>query len=113
MLASQTPGSMPTSGVRLACSWTLGRRQLPGVLRGIESDPPSEDAERLLGEALGLSPAEAQVALMIAAGLPRADVARRRHVRPETVNDQLKSIFRKAHVRREADMVALVRQLAG
>lgn len=92
--------------------WNFGAApRLMLSLRTLDAQPA--DGARLLQEAYGFSPAEADVALMIAAGRSRAEVAERRRVRAETVNDQLKSIFRKAEVRRESELVALVTRILG
>jgi DNA-binding CsgD family transcriptional regulator len=66
----------------------------------------------LLRQSFDLSPAEADVAIAIAQGLSRSDIARARAVSVETVNAQLKTIYRKIDINREAELVALVVQLA-
>jgi DNA-binding CsgD family transcriptional regulator/GAF domain-containing protein len=61
---------------------------------------------------LGLTPAEADLALALAAGRSLADHARRRRVALETVRSHLASIRRKTGCRRQAELVAMVISLA-
>lgn len=66
----------------------------------------------LLQQAFDLTPAEADVAMLLAKGRSRAEIATARGVSFETIGAQLKSIYRKTDVRREAELVALVARLA-
>lgn len=92
--------------------WSFGAApRLMLALRRL--DQPGSGNVRLLEEAFGLSRAEASVAAMLSAGLSRAEIAQRRGVRPDTVRDQIKTIFRKAHVHRESQLVALIARLLG
>lgn len=61
---------------------------------------------------LGLTPAEADLALSLAAGRTLAEHARRRRVALETLRTHLASIRRKTGCRRQAELVALVLSLA-
>lgn len=70
----------------------------------------------LLAEALGLTRAEGDVAAMVATGHKRQAIAEARQTSVQTVTAQLRSIFQKCGVRREAELVAIalqVGQLAG
>ncbi len=58
-----------------------------------------------------LTPAEAAVALALAEGRPREEVAALRGVSVDTVRSQLKAIFQKMNVSREVDLVARVNAL--
>lgn len=70
------------------------------------------DAQRLAA-VLPLTLAEAEVVALLAAGLSRAGVAAARGTGVATVTSQLRTIFAKCDVRREAELVALaVRLLA-
>ena len=60
---------------------------------------------------LGLTTAEAEVALLAADGLSRDEIAHLRGAKVSTVNSQLKSIFMKANVTREGHLVALLNRL--
>lgn len=70
--------------------------------------PPVE----LIGLNLGLTPAEAAVARLIASGLSRAEVADRRDTSLDTIRAQLKSIFAKLNVSREVDLVIRINELS-
>jgi DNA-binding CsgD family transcriptional regulator len=70
-------------------------------------------AAALLRQSFDLSPTEADVTIAIVQGHNRAEIARARGVSLETINAQLKSIYRKTDVRREAELVAMVIQLTG
>ena len=65
-----------------------------------------EDAVRLAA-ALPLTMAEAEVVALLTAGLPRSGVAAARGTSVATVNSQLRTIFSKCAVQREAELVAL------
>ena len=69
------------------------------------------DQSQLLADALGLTAAEADVALRVGFGHSREQIAHQRGSAPQTVNAQLKAIFRKAEITREAELVALVNKL--
>ena len=64
--------------------------------------------QTLVARWLDLTPAEADIALQAANGMSRDDIARRRGTSAATTNDQFKSIFRKADVSRESELVALI-----
>ena len=55
----------------------------------------------------GLSPAEAQVAGLLIAGMERDAIATRRGVAPETLKSQIKAIYQKTGCGREAELIAL------
>lgn len=59
----------------------------------------------------GLSPAEADVALRLARGQPRESIAEERGARLETIRSQIKAIFAKLGIAREAELVAMLGQL--
>ncbi|MBT2187059.1 helix-turn-helix transcriptional regulator [Sphingobium sp. H33] len=65
-----------------------------------------DDAARLAA-ALPLTQAEAEIVALLAAGLPRTNIAAVRGTSAETVGTQLRAIFGKCEVRREAELVAL------
>jgi DNA-binding CsgD family transcriptional regulator len=66
-----------------------------------------------LRDTFGLTPAEADIALALARGLARADIARSRRVSIETIKTQLKPIYQKLGVSREAELVARITVLDG
>ncbi|HEY4545755.1 MAG TPA: helix-turn-helix transcriptional regulator [Pedomonas sp.] len=69
------------------------------------------DHSALLSDALGLTNAEADVAIRAARGQSRDEIAQQRGASAETVNSQFKTIFRKTGVRREGELIALVNKL--
>lgn len=70
--------------------------------------PPTTDHLRL---AFGLTLAEAEVALAVAEGRSRNDIAATRGVTPGTVKSQLQAIFGKLGVNRESEVAVLLNGL--
>lgn len=64
-----------------------------------------------LRRAFDLTVAEAEVATMLSNGMPREEVAMTRETSMSTVTSQVKHIFTKTGVGREAELVALVHRL--
>ncbi|MHA4836308.1 helix-turn-helix transcriptional regulator [Sphingopyxis sp. MSC1_008] len=64
-----------------------------------------------LRAALGLTEAEAEIALRLANGEAREDIAAGRGTSAQTLGTQIKSILRKSDVAREAELTALVNRL--
>ena len=90
--------------------WTFGHE--PRVLLVVRQiNRRRADETSILQKALGLTPAEAEVAKLMGEGLSREQVADRRGSSAGTVHAQLKSLFRKADVSREAEFVALITRL--
>jgi len=91
-------------------AWAFG--QTPRFTFVVRSPRQPEAAiHRLLQTALGLTKAEAEIALMLAMGLSREEVAARRASTISTVCTQIKSIFSKVDVSREVALVALVHRI--
>lgn len=67
----------------------------------------------LLGHAFDLTPAEAQIAAAMAGGARPEDIARRRSVSAQTVRTQVRSVYAKLDVAREADLVRVLAALPG
>jgi DNA-binding CsgD family transcriptional regulator len=55
-----------------------------------------------------LTPAEAKLAMLLARGLSLAEVAAAQTISPHTARAQLKSIFAKTRVSRQAELVRLI-----
>lgn len=91
--------------------WSLRFR--PRVIVTLRRPAPPRAEAQLLKAAYGLTGSEAQVAFLLAAGRSRAEVAAARHVSLSTVVTQLRTIFDKVGVNREAALVARVRDLLG
>ena len=74
------------------------------------SDPDlQESASRhILGELFDLTPAEANLATLLARGLSLAEVSTAQSISQHTARAQLKSIFAKTGVSRQAELVRLV-----
>jgi DNA-binding CsgD family transcriptional regulator len=64
------------------------------------------DAVELLQVTFGLTPAEARIAVDLAAGASAPLIAQMRGATPETVRGQLKSIFRKLDVSSQSELIA-------
>jgi DNA-binding CsgD family transcriptional regulator len=61
-----------------------------------------------LAEQYGLTPAETKLAILIAEGIDLETAATRLCVSVQTIRSQLKSIFAKTNVSRQAELVALL-----
>ncbi|MFC1578806.1 helix-turn-helix transcriptional regulator [Pseudomonadota bacterium] len=74
------------------------------------SDPEQRDSasQQTLGELFALTPAEANVAILLARGLSLAEVSEAQNISPHTARAQLKSIFSKTGVSRQAELVRMV-----
>lgn len=77
------------------------------ILPRPEPDPALEPVLR----AFALTPAEARVALLLAAGWPPDAIARRLAVSPGTVRNQIKLVLAKTGTARQAEFVALAAAL--
>lgn len=75
------------------------------------AEAPRELSPALVADLLGLTRAEAAVAVGLAAGRDVRTLARRRGVSPETVRSQLKSVLAKTGCARQSELVRLL--LAG
>ncbi len=80
------------------------------VVRGRQGDA---HRAALFRHAFGLTLAEAEVALALARGLSREEIAVARGVAPATVHAQLKAIFAKLDVSREVELVLKLVRFAG
>ncbi len=74
------------------------------------SDPDLQESTsgQILGELFDLTPAEANVATLLARGLSLAEVSSAQGISQHTARAQLKSIFAKTGVSRQAELVRLV-----
>ncbi|TCM18920.1 DNA-binding CsgD family transcriptional regulator [Novosphingobium sp. PhB165] len=70
---------------------------------------PAQAQGRTIGTALGLTAAEGEVVALLAHGHSRQEAANLRGVSVQTVIAQLRTIFQKCGVNREAELVALAR----
>jgi DNA-binding CsgD family transcriptional regulator len=72
---------------------------------------PNSEHRQMLTDMLGLTAAETEIAVLASQGLSREKIASIRGTSLETVSSQMKSLYRKSHVSREAELVALLHQL--
>ena len=93
------PASVPAGGVFGAQSLALV------LLREIELDAAATDQ---LQRRFGLTKAEARLAIELAEGHSIDDVADRRGLRRTTLRAQLREVFAKTGVTRQASLVAMV-----
>ncbi|MEJ2531462.1 MAG: helix-turn-helix transcriptional regulator [Halioglobus sp.] len=74
------------------------------------SDPDLQESasRQTLGELFGLTPAEANLAILLARGLSLAEASGAQNISLHTARAQLKAIFAKTGVSRQAELVRLV-----
>ncbi|WP_294292943.1 hypothetical protein [uncultured Sphingomonas sp.] len=88
----------------------------PHVLVTIDQTRPlacSNATVLALRQLLQLTPSEADVAVRLANGEARSDIADARQTSIGTVSVQLKSIFQKSQTRREGELISLINRLMG
>lgn len=73
---------------------------------------PDRQARRLIA-AFGLTRAEADIALRLASGTPRREIAVQRGVTAETLKAQIRSLYEKMGCNRESQLVRIVTLLGG
>ncbi|MGF9763817.1 helix-turn-helix transcriptional regulator [Microvirga sp. 0TCS3.31] len=69
-------------------------------------------AQETLQKIFGLTPAEAKLAIEIAAGQSLDDIAEAHHVSVATARKQLASVFAKTYTHRQAELVALLARVS-
>lgn len=67
------------------------------------------DASQRLSRAFDLTPAEAEVAVLLCQGVPRDEITARRRVSSETLRSQLRALYSKMSCNREVELVLLAR----
>jgi DNA-binding CsgD family transcriptional regulator len=74
------------------------------------SDPDLKEtsSQQILGELFGLTPAEANLAILLTHGLSLAEASDTQHISLHTARAQLKSVFAKTGASRQAELVRLV-----
>lgn len=72
---------------------------------------PNAPAKKLLMDIFQLTHTESEVAMQIADGLDRDEIARRRNSSSGTITTHFKNIFRKTDVRREGALIALLNRI--
>ena len=100
---------MPVSAENAALTTTLQRLALVTLLGPTHRALPDE---LLVSEVYGLSAAEARLAVRIAAGRSLAQIAAEGGTSPHTVRTQLKAVFSKTGVSRQAELALSLAALA-
>ena len=106
------PGGRPPLGLVIrpmpVAEWAEG--QAGACAAVFISDPDQHDSasQHTLGALFSLTPAEANVAILLARGLSLAEVSQAQNISPHTARAQLKSIFAKTGVSRQAELVRMV-----
>ena len=110
ILATAIPPSSPTLDAqpgeafsRAAATRVLLVVHTPGALEGLDTS--------LLADTFGLTRAETGVARAAARGDDPQDIADTRFVSRETVRTQMRTLYRKLGVKRQADLVRIISQL--
>lgn len=106
------PGGRPPLGLVIrpapASEWRDGQSGPCVTVFISDPDLQGSASQQILGELFGLSPAEANVAILLSRGLSLAEVSEAQHISPHTARAQLKSIFAKTGVSRQAELVRMV-----
>lgn len=90
----------------------FGGDRLPVAVLAIEKRRiRAQPGHDMLGTVFGLTPAEAELALALHAGASLRTHASRRAVSLHTVRNQLKSVFEKTGVHRQAELVSMLGRL--
>lgn len=90
--------------------WPLASQRYHGpcILMTVSEDSPASSNQRILVDALGLTNAEASIALDLAKGNSSAQIAEARNVSVYTVRNQIKSAMSKCSVQRQTQLAVLV-----
>lgn len=88
--------------------WSEGQSSPSAAVFISDPDLKESTSRQVLGELFELTPAEANLATLLARGLSLAQVSEAQHISQHTARAQLKSIFAKMGVSRQAELVRLV-----
>jgi DNA-binding CsgD family transcriptional regulator len=88
--------------------WSEGQSSPSAAVFISDPDLKESTSRQVLGELFELTPAEANLATLLARGLSLAQVSDAQHISQHTARAQLKSIFAKMGVSRQAELVRLV-----
>ena len=88
--------------------WSEGQSSPSAAVFISDPDLQESTSRQVLGELFGLTPAESNLATLLARGLSLADVSDAQGISQHTARAQLKSIFAKTGVSRQAELVRLV-----
>lgn len=90
--------------------WSFGVAPAVSVVLRAPVRKARHDCAALMG-ALNLTRAEAEVVALLVSGMSRQAIANARGTSLQTVVTQLRTVFQKCHVRREVELVSLVRPI--
>ena len=88
--------------------WSEGQSSPSAAVFISDPDLQESTSRQILGELFELTPAEANLATLLARGLSLAEVSTAQNISQHTARAQLKSIFSKTGVSRQAELVRLV-----
>lgn len=91
-----------------ASQWSEGQSSPSAAVFISDPDLHEPTSRQILGELFDLTPAEANLATLLARGLSLAQVSSAQNISQHTARAQLKSIFAKTGVSRQAELVRLV-----
>lgn len=106
------PGGRPPLGLVIrpvpVSEWSEGQAGPSAAVFISDPDQRESASQHTLEELFALTPAEARVAILLARGLSLAEVASTQKISPHTARAQLKSIFAKTGVSRQAELVRMI-----
>jgi len=106
------PGGRPALGLVIrpvpVSEWSEGQAGPSAAVFISDPDQRESASGHTLGELFSLTPAEARVAILLARGLSLAEVSKAQNISPHTARAQLKSIFAKTGVSRQAELVRMI-----
>ena len=106
------PGGRPALGLVIppvpVSEWSEGQGGPSAAVFISDPDQRESASQQTLEELFALTPAEARVAILLARGLSLAQVASTQAISPHTARAQLKSIFAKTGVSRQAELVRMI-----
>lgn len=88
--------------------WSEGQSSPSAAVFISDPDLQESTSRQILGELFDLTPAESNLATLLARGLSLAQVSSAQNISQHTARAQLKSIFAKTGVSRQAELVRLV-----
>jgi DNA-binding CsgD family transcriptional regulator/GAF domain-containing protein len=91
-----------------ASQWSEGQSSPCAAIFISDPDLQERASQEVLREILGLTPAEANLAILLARGLSLAASSEAQNISQHTARAQLKSIFSKTGVSRQAELVRLI-----
>lgn len=111
-LRVQRPSGRPDLGLMLRLvpqyQWAEGQH-VPAIAIFIsDPDQVGEPSQQILAQLFGLTRAEAALATQLSRGLSIQEAAEVLHVSPHTARTQLKSVFAKTGVSRQAELIRLI-----